>query len=302
MGRPQGSVNKKSPARTKYSKGNCKQDGGPTKPSNPYQLFCAAERPRVLECLQTADTAETSTLTKSEAGKARFALVVKILGQRWAALGEEEKQGYVAESAQLKKRYKEELKCLKPSPIKQEETMAVEPYFSYLFKHWEETATSQTSLDGAGVQALLWHSWNNSSAGLTGISNSCSFSTESSKWLFIKMADSTKDAFDYFVDTLTNEMKKVQPDVSQSQMLEDIKEKWQGMEEQERKGWCRKAKAKKIEKENDEKTFNYFVEVMIKEVKLVQPEYNNPEVMKDLEKKWQKMGAEEKSTWIIRAA
>ena len=240
----------------------------PTKPLNPFQLFCAVERPQVFEAFQNNFVTENHITKCNEKRKLQFGEISKILGQKWAELSEERKQGYINESNEQRRKYDEEI--INMSKTKRQEKAedfrpgGVEPYFSFLFQRWEQTSSSSPGLDGGGVQQVLWDQW--CTKQVAPASNNVRGPWVSKKHaakgkIFVSVKNlkkheeqdvdakkskyvKEKDAFEFYMNFLMEEVLKVQPQVKRGELVKDLCQRWQSMGDGEKRTWFHRVELK----------------------------------------------------------
>ena len=208
----------------------------PKRPANPFQIFCASERPKVLASPQFSGRPGSA-----EERKRQFADLSKLLGQRWALLPQEEKQEYVTQSAELRKSYDEEVenhwRQWGPMPVKKEElapAVPVEPYYFFLFQHWQSYAQEHPSLDGGQLQQLLWRTWQ-----LT-LGNGVKAVTKEE----VKDAEQKLDekAFQLYVEFFVGELRKMQPEFQEiEEVVRELWVRWGRLQGEEKNQWLLKA-------------------------------------------------------------
>lgn len=217
-----------------------KSDGPPPpkRPANPFQIFCASERPKVLASPQF-----TGRPGSAEERKRQFADLSKLLGQRWAQLPQEEKQEYVTQSAELRKSYDEEVKNHSEQwgsmPVKKgglAPAVPVEPYYFFLFQHWQSSALEHPSLDGGQLQQLLWRTWQ-----IT-LGNGVKAGPVTKEEVKDAEQKLEEKAFQLFVEFFVGELRKVQPEFQEiEEVVRELWGRWERLQGEEKNQWLLKA-------------------------------------------------------------
>ena len=229
----------------------------PKKPTRPYIHFLMEVRKEVSEEM-SKNCGEVNTHHE----------VSRECARRWAALSADQKEKFHEKFREDLKRYREAMKSYTPSQAFEEKVRfakfqnsssqkssetnpkhdpnivkvphMIRAYFDYMASTWSSIAASHPSFNPGQVQDEIWRRWSQGDIG--GGSGSSIFDENQNiekKQLKKRIRKQTalknhfprqpRQAFDCYVETLTDEVRKYRPDLSDSDMHKLVSGKWTEM-------------------------------------------------------------------------
>jgi len=236
-----------------------KDPNAPKKPTRPYIYFLMEVRKQV---------SQEMTKEHDEVGTHHHE-VSRECARRWAILPAERKEKYHEKFREDQNRYREALKSYTPSPEFQERVRLaklnnstgpkayvsnprhdpnivkvphmIRAYFDYMASTWAIVAASHPSYNPGQVQDEIWRRWSQGDNGGGGSGSSVFDENQNieKKQLKKRIRKRTalknplirppRQAFDCYLETLTDEVRKLRPDLSDTEMHKLVSAKWKEM-------------------------------------------------------------------------
>jgi len=234
-----------------------KDPNAPKKPTRPYIYFLMDVRKKV---------SQEMTKEHDEVGTHHHE-VSRECARRWALLPAEKKEKYHEKFREDQNRYREALKSYTPSPDFQEAVRLaklnstgskayvstprhdpnvvkvphmIKAYFDYMANTWASVAASHPSYNPGQVQNEIWRRWSQGDNG-GGLGSSVFDENQNIEKKQLKkrtrkrtaaknpLPRPPRQAFDCYLETLTDEVRKLRPDLSDGEMHKLVSAKWKEM-------------------------------------------------------------------------
>jgi len=235
-----------------------KDPNAPKKPTRPYIYFLLEVRKEVSEEMNKN---HDEVVTHHE--------ISKECARRWSTLPAEKKEKFHEKFREDQKRFREAMKSYTPSPDFLEKVRLaklnnssgrkafvtnpghdpnivkvphmIRAYFDYMASTWSSVAASHPRYSPGQVQDEIWRRWSQGGNGNGGVGSSIfdenhniekkqpKKRTRKRTALKNPLPRPPRQAFDCYLETLTEEVRKLRPDLSDSEMHKLVSAKWKDM-------------------------------------------------------------------------